>query len=184
MRAISSILYCPAQKLTPPPTAGKWPQICEWKVIWLIILLKCMTFSYEMQLGTNTHPRRFFRHLQCVMLSGSVGSSFRAEVIWQVQTEGESWEWIWALIHYWWLCTPTWLEQEGHNYPTLSFLSCPSPWLCLKAWQAQYGCRKVTKHMRIKCLHNIVYQDAFIWLTAYYCLLATIICVWSMVGGK
>lgn len=39
---------------------------------------------------------------------------------------------------------------------------CPSPWLCLKAWQAEYGGRKVTKQMQIKCLRNIVYQDAFI----------------------
>lgn len=43
------------------------------------------------------------------------------------------------------------MAQTERPQPTnpVSFPSCPRPWLCLKAWLAVYGERKVTKHIRV-----------------------------------
>ncbi len=154
------------------PIAGKWPQLCEWIVIWLIILLKCDIFLWNASRDEHSSSS-----------SACLQTSAVCYVVRQCGIKVKGWGdlagpdrgWVMGLN----LCSdPLLMTRHSHMARTgrpqlanlVSVPPCPSPWLCLKAWQAQYGGRKVTKQMWIKCLYNIVYQDAFIWFAAYCCL--------------
>ncbi len=166
MCAISSILYCRAQK---------WNPRC-WKMtstLWMKnYLVNYLTEMYDIFLWNASRDK----HSSSACLQTSVPCCP------EVWGQGLGLRWFGRsrqrVSHgnesVLWSTTDDFALPRGSNRKTTThqscFFPCPSPWLCLKAWEAQYGCRKVTKHMRIKCLHNIIYQDGFIWLTAYCCL--------------